>query len=165
MPWVIGLTVLCLVVGLVWGFFFTPDDYKQGSTVKIIYLHVPSAMMAINAWVMMLEDASSGRYHWSIHGGEDNTRAGYSDPHLGNVAEWIVARVEPVPGEERGLRLPGQGSVQHRGKILARRRHVFGMRTHAEGFARQFVAAVESLHPAVRAGQRDASGPFLAPPE
>ena len=54
LPWAIGATVLCLVVGLVWGFFFTPDDYKQGSTVKIIYLHVPSAMMAINAWVMML---------------------------------------------------------------------------------------------------------------
>lgn len=45
---------ICLVVGLIWGFFFTPDDFRQGSTVKIIYLHVPSAMMAINAWVMML---------------------------------------------------------------------------------------------------------------
>ncbi|MEM6409570.1 MAG: heme ABC transporter permease CcmC, partial [Pseudomonadota bacterium] len=44
----------CLVVGLVWGFFFTPDDFRQGSTVKIIYLHVPSALMAINAWFMML---------------------------------------------------------------------------------------------------------------
>jgi len=54
LPWVIGLTVLCLAVGLVWGFFLTPDDYKQGSTVKIIYLHVPAAMMAINAWGMML---------------------------------------------------------------------------------------------------------------
>lgn len=48
------LTVLCLATGILWGFFGTPDDYKQGSTVKIIYLHVPSAMMAINAWVMML---------------------------------------------------------------------------------------------------------------
>ena len=36
------------------GLFFTPDDYRQGSTVKIIYLHVPSALMAINAWFMML---------------------------------------------------------------------------------------------------------------
>jgi heme exporter protein C len=45
---------LCLVVGLVWGFFFTPDDFRQGSTVKIIYLHVPSALMAINCWLMML---------------------------------------------------------------------------------------------------------------
>ena len=48
------LAGLCLVVGLIWGFFFTPDDFRQGSTVKIIYLHVPSAMMAINIWGMML---------------------------------------------------------------------------------------------------------------
>jgi heme exporter protein C len=54
LPFVAGLAGLCLLVGLVWGFFLTPDDYKQGSTVKIIYLHVPAAMMAINAWVMML---------------------------------------------------------------------------------------------------------------
>lgn len=48
------LAVLTLVGGLIWGFFFTPEDYRQGSTVKIIYLHVPSALMAINAWLMML---------------------------------------------------------------------------------------------------------------
>lgn len=54
LPWAVGITAISLIVGLVWGFFFTPDDYKQGSTVKIIFLHVPSAMMAINAWVMML---------------------------------------------------------------------------------------------------------------
>jgi heme exporter protein C len=54
LPWTVALAATCLVVGLVWGFFFTPDDFRQGSTVKIIYLHVPAAMMAINAWVMML---------------------------------------------------------------------------------------------------------------
>ncbi len=54
LPWLAVLTVICLVVGLIWGFFFTPDDFRQGSTVKIIYLHVPAAMMAINAWIMML---------------------------------------------------------------------------------------------------------------
>jgi len=48
------LAGLCLGAGLIWGFFFTPDDFRQGSTVKIIYLHVPSALMAINAWLMML---------------------------------------------------------------------------------------------------------------
>jgi heme exporter protein C len=53
-PWLFGLAGLCLVTGLIWGFFFTPDDFRQGSTVKIIYLHVPSALMAINAWLMML---------------------------------------------------------------------------------------------------------------
>jgi heme exporter protein C len=54
LPWVTGLSVLMLVGGLSWGFFLTPDDYKQGSTVKIIYIHVPAALMAINAWAMML---------------------------------------------------------------------------------------------------------------
>ena len=54
LPWVVGLTIALLVTGLIWGFFFTPDEYKQGATVKIIYLHGPAAMMAINAWGMML---------------------------------------------------------------------------------------------------------------
>lgn len=53
-PWLLGLSLVLLVVGLVWGFFFTPDDYRQGATVKIFYLHVPSALMAINVWFMML---------------------------------------------------------------------------------------------------------------
>ena len=45
----IGLSVL----GLVWGYFFTGDDFRMGSTVKIIYLHVPSALMAINGYFLM----------------------------------------------------------------------------------------------------------------
>lgn len=53
-PWLLGLSVALLVIGLTWGFFFTPDDFRQGSTVKIFYLHVPSALMAINVWFMML---------------------------------------------------------------------------------------------------------------
>ncbi len=54
LPYMVISSAACLVVGLIWGFFFTPDDFRQGSTVKIIYLHVPSALMAINAWLMML---------------------------------------------------------------------------------------------------------------
>ncbi len=54
LPWVSVGAAVALAVGLIWGFFFTPDDYRQGSTVKIIYLHVPAALMAINAWFMML---------------------------------------------------------------------------------------------------------------
>ncbi len=54
LPVVTWAAVIVTTVGLVWGFFFTPDDFRQGSTVKIIFLHVPAAMMAINIWVMML---------------------------------------------------------------------------------------------------------------
>lgn len=53
LPWTAAAAVLCSVTGLVWG-FLTPLDYKQGATVKILFLHVPAAMMAINIWVMML---------------------------------------------------------------------------------------------------------------
>ncbi|MAS42183.1 MAG: transcriptional regulator [Rhodobacteraceae bacterium] len=53
LPWVSVLAALALVAGLGWGFFATPDDFRQGSTVKIIYIHVPAAMMAINIYVMM----------------------------------------------------------------------------------------------------------------
>ena len=54
LPWVAISGGVLLAIGLICGFFFTPADYLQGSTVKIIYLHVPSALMAINAWFMML---------------------------------------------------------------------------------------------------------------
>jgi len=54
LPWVTGLAAISMVVGLVWGFFFTPEATNFGSTVKVIYVHVPSAMMAINIWAMML---------------------------------------------------------------------------------------------------------------
>jgi len=54
LPWLFALSAFLLTAALIWGFFFTPEDYRQGATVKIIYLHVPSALMAINAWLMML---------------------------------------------------------------------------------------------------------------
>jgi heme exporter protein C len=54
LPWLFGAAGLCLAVGLVWGFFLTPEAERFGSSVKIIYVHVPSAMLAINAWGMML---------------------------------------------------------------------------------------------------------------
>ena len=53
LPWAVAGAAICTVAGLVWG-FLTPLDYKQGATVKIIFLHVPAALMAINIWLMML---------------------------------------------------------------------------------------------------------------
>lgn len=53
LPYAVVGAAICTIGGLVWG-FLTPQDYKQGATVKIVFLHVPAAMMAINIWVMML---------------------------------------------------------------------------------------------------------------
>ncbi|MBT0957151.1 cytochrome c biogenesis protein CcsA [Alphaproteobacteria bacterium KMM 3653] len=54
LPWAWAIAALTLGTGLIWGFFFTGDADKFGSSVKVIYVHVPSALMAINAWFMML---------------------------------------------------------------------------------------------------------------
>ncbi len=54
MRWLWAVASVVLAAGLGWGFFATPDDYAQGATVKILFIHVPAALMAINAWLMML---------------------------------------------------------------------------------------------------------------
>ena len=47
------LAILAIIPGLVWGVFFTNPDYKQMETVKIIFIHVPAAFLAINIYLMM----------------------------------------------------------------------------------------------------------------
>ncbi|MCV2876679.1 heme ABC transporter permease [Rhodobacteraceae bacterium XHP0102] len=54
LPWITALAVVLVLGGLIWGFFFTPNDFRQGSTVKIIYIHVPAAIMGSGTWFMML---------------------------------------------------------------------------------------------------------------
>ncbi len=54
LPLLWTVAIITTALGLGWGFFFTPNDYQQGSSVKIMFIHVPAAMMAINCWVMML---------------------------------------------------------------------------------------------------------------
>ncbi len=54
LPTLVGLSAVLVLGGLIWGFAFTPNADKFESTVKIIYVHVPSALMAINGWLMML---------------------------------------------------------------------------------------------------------------
>ena len=47
------VAVLAIIPSLVWGLFFTSPDYKQLETVKIIFIHVPAAFLAINIYLMM----------------------------------------------------------------------------------------------------------------
>lgn len=46
LPFSMGLALLCGAVGLYLGLVVAPDDYQQGATVKIMYIHVPAAWMA-----------------------------------------------------------------------------------------------------------------------
>ena len=47
------LSILSLVIGLVFVFFISPDDYQQGSTVKIMYIHVPAAWLSLMTFFIM----------------------------------------------------------------------------------------------------------------
>ena len=51
---VLGLAALVLLVtGTVWGLVFAPADYQQGNSFRIIYVHVPSAIVAQSAYLLL----------------------------------------------------------------------------------------------------------------
>src|ERR1700751_2652492 len=52
LPWLVAATVLAFAIGLR-GAFLAPDDYQQGATVKIMYIHVPNAWLSMAAWGVM----------------------------------------------------------------------------------------------------------------
>src|SRR6202023_3657823 len=62
-PWCAGATVLLLAVGLYGALFVAPPDYQQGETVRIMYLHVPAAWLAILIYVAMTS-AALGTLVW-----------------------------------------------------------------------------------------------------
>ena len=52
-PWLAGLTVVLFVVGVPWALLIAPEDYQQGNSVRIIYIHVPAAILAQSSYFMM----------------------------------------------------------------------------------------------------------------
>lgn len=53
LPWLGGISLILLVVGTVWALAFSPVDYKQGNSYRIIYLHVPAAFLALAGYYIM----------------------------------------------------------------------------------------------------------------
>jgi heme exporter protein C len=53
LPWLWGLAALVLAVGIPWGLAFSPPDWQQGETVRIMYLHVPMAWLAMSGYVTL----------------------------------------------------------------------------------------------------------------
>ena len=47
LPWTSGLAAVLLGYGLYLAFFVAPPDYQQGETVRIMFVHVPSAWLAL----------------------------------------------------------------------------------------------------------------------
>jgi heme exporter protein C len=52
LPWLAAATVFAFALGI-GGLSFAPDDYQQGATVKIMFIHVPAMWLAMWIWGVM----------------------------------------------------------------------------------------------------------------
>lgn len=65
LPWVGGATAIACGVGLYLSLFVAPPDYQQGETVRIMYIHVPSAWNSLFIYLLMAAAAAIGLI-WNI---------------------------------------------------------------------------------------------------
>jgi len=61
-----------------WGLFIAPPDYQQGDSFRIIYIHVPSAVLAQSCYMMMASAAVVGLV-WRM-----------------KVCDYFIAAVAPI---------------------------------------------------------------------
>ncbi len=78
LPWFAIPAALCLSVGTIWGLMFAPTDYQQGDSFRIIYIHVPAAILSMGAYLSMAIAALIGLV-WQIR-----------------AADWASAAMAPV---------------------------------------------------------------------
>jgi len=52
-PWLMSMLVFLLIFGVYLALFGSPDDIVQGSAVRIMYVHVPSAWIALSSYLML----------------------------------------------------------------------------------------------------------------
>ena len=78
LPWFAIPAALFMIVGTVWGLAFAPADYQQGNSFRIIYIHVPAAILAQSAYAMM---AIAGAIYliWRM-----------------KMAAWVAAEIAPL---------------------------------------------------------------------
>lgn len=53
LPWLAAVAALLIVVGLYLAWFAAPADYQQGETIRIMFIHVPAAWLAMMFYSMM----------------------------------------------------------------------------------------------------------------
>ena len=62
-PLTVWTGLACLIGAWVWGLAFAPKDYLQGDSVRIMYVHVPSAVLAMGGYLSVAVAAGVG-YVW-----------------------------------------------------------------------------------------------------
>ena len=53
LPWLGGASAVVLALGLAWALVLAPPDYQQGESVRIMFLHVPAAWMALSVYLFV----------------------------------------------------------------------------------------------------------------
>src|SRR5881392_337133 len=53
LPWLAAATAIAFAAGLYAAFFVAPEDYQQGATVRIMFIHVPGAWLGMLGWASM----------------------------------------------------------------------------------------------------------------
>lgn len=51
--WLLPMTLVALFVASVWGLLYTAPDFRQGNSYRIIYIHVPAAVVALAGYYVM----------------------------------------------------------------------------------------------------------------
>ncbi len=64
-PWLMASSAILIIAALVWGLAFTPPDYLQGNSYRIIFIHVPSSFLA-QAIYMMMAVAGAATLIWRV---------------------------------------------------------------------------------------------------
>ena len=59
-PWLLWIAVILMLVGAYGGLVLAPPDYQQKDAFRIIYVHVPSAIMSLQVYVLMAIAAAVG---------------------------------------------------------------------------------------------------------
>lgn len=77
-PWLMSLAIFTMLLGNIWGLGFTPTDYQQGDSYRIIHIHVPSAIMSMGAYMAMAIAAFTALV-WQI-----------------KTAQWAVLAIAPI---------------------------------------------------------------------
>lgn len=62
-PVAFATAAIAIATGTIWGLFLSPPDYLQGDSVRIMYVHVPSAWMSLLAYAAMAV-ASAANLIW-----------------------------------------------------------------------------------------------------
>ncbi|HEY8871752.1 MAG TPA: cytochrome c biogenesis protein CcsA, partial [Stellaceae bacterium] len=53
LPWFGAAAVGVLGLGLAWSLVIAPPDYQQGESVRIMFIHVPAAWMALSIYLFV----------------------------------------------------------------------------------------------------------------